>query len=66
MKPNPGITLPLDWSPATALALFDLLNDLTDALWQHYESEITELTMAQRNQYPANQQTLDFDDDLPF
>ena len=46
--------------------LFDLLNGLADALWQHYELEITELTMAQRNQCPANQQAFDFDDDLPF
>ena len=66
MKPNPGITLPLDLSPETALALFDLLNGLADALWQHYETELTELTMAQRNQYPANQQAFDFDDNLTF
>ena len=66
MKPIPGITLPSDLSPETALALFDLLNGLADALWQHYELEITELTMAERNQCPANQQAFDFDDDLPF
>ena len=66
MKPNPGITLPLDLSPETASALFDLLNGMADALWQHYEIELAELTMAQRNQYPANQQAFDFDDNLPF
>lgn len=66
MKPNTGITLPLDLSPETALAFFELLNGLADAFWQHYEIELTELTMAQRNQYPANQQAFDFDDDLPF
>ena len=66
MKPNPGITLPQDLSPETALALFELLNGLADVLWQHYEIELTELTMAQRNQYPANQQAFNFDDHLPF
>ena len=65
MKPNPGITLPLDLSPQTAKALFDLLNELADVLWQHYELEIAELTMEERNQYPANQQVFDFDN-LPF
>ena len=66
MKPISLFTVPLDLSPETALALFDLLNGMADALWQHYEIELTELTMAQRNQYPANQQAFDFDDNLPF
>ena len=66
MKPNPSISLPPDLSPETARVLFDLLNGLADALWQHYELEITELMMAERNQYPANQQVFDFDDELPF
>jgi hypothetical protein len=66
MKPNPAITLPTDLSPETALALFDRLNGLTNALWQHDEIELTELTMAQRNQYPASQQAFNFDDHLPF
>jgi len=66
MKPNTDITLPLDLSPETASAFFELLNGLVDALWQHYGLEITELTMEERNQYPANQQAFDFDDDLPF
>ena len=66
MKPNPSITLPLDLSPDTALALYDLLKDLADTLWQHYEIELRELTMEERNQYPASQQAFDFDDHLPF
>ena len=66
MNPIPGITLPLDLSPDTALALFDLLNSLSDTLCQYYGLELAELTMAERNQYPANQQVFDFDDDLPF
>ena len=66
MKSIPVFTVPLDLSPETALALFDLLNGMADALWQHYEIELLELTMQERNQYPANQQAFDFDDDLPF
>jgi hypothetical protein len=58
--------LPQDLPPKTALALFDLLSALTDALWQHYEVELVELIMEELNQYPASQQTFDFNDDLPF
>ena len=66
MKPNPGITLPLDLSPETALVLYAVLKGLADTLWQHYEIELRELTMEERNQYPASQQAFDFDDHLPF
>ena len=59
-------TLPEDLSPAVALALFELLQGLTDALWQTYQLELVELIMEERNQVPASQLTLDFDDDLPF
>ena len=59
-------TLPEDLSPPVALALFELLQALTDALWQKYQSELVELIMEERNQVPASQLTLDFDDDLPF
>ncbi len=59
-------TLPADLSPEVALALFELLQELTDALWQQYETELVELIMEDRNQFPASQLVLDFDDDLPF
>ena len=66
MKPNPIFTLPQDLSPDTAMALFVILNRLTDALRQHYEGEWNELAMLERNPYPATRQALDFDDDIPF
>ena len=66
MNPIPNFPLPQDLSPETALALFDLLYGLTDALRQQYGDEWNELTMLERNQYPASQQAFDFNDDLPF
>ncbi len=66
MIPTPVFHLPDDLPPETALALFDLLSELTDALWQHYETELVELIMDDLNAYPAAQQALDFNDDLPF
>ncbi len=59
-------TLPEDLSPPVALALFEVLQNLTDALWQQYEIDLVELIMKDRNQFPASQQVFDFDDDLSF
>jgi hypothetical protein len=66
MIPTPRFHLPQDLPPKTALALFDLLSGLTDALWQQYETELVELIMDDLNAYPASQQSFDFNDDLPF
>lgn len=59
-------TFPADLSPPVALALFEVLQDLTEALWQQYEIDLVELIMEERNQVPASQQVLDFNDDLSF
>ncbi len=61
-----SVPFPNDLPPAVALALFDMLQNLTWALWDQYENDLIELMMAKRNQVPAAQQTLDFNDDLPF
>ena len=52
--------------PALALALFELLQDLSHALWDQYETDLIELIMAEPDQVPPAQQTLDFNDELPF
>jgi hypothetical protein len=59
-------TIPEDLSAPVALALFELLRELTDALWQQYEIELVELIMEERNQCPASQQAFEFNDDLSF
>ena len=59
-------TFPADLSPPVALALFEVLQDLIDALWQQYEIDLVELIMQERNQVPASQQAFDFNDDLQF
>jgi hypothetical protein len=66
MIPTAQFQVPLDLPPQTALALFELLNDLTDTLWQHYETDLVALIMEDLNAHPATQQTFDFNDDLPF
>ena len=58
--------LPQDLPPKTAMALFDLLSELTNALWQQYESELVKLIIEELNHSTASQQAFDFNDDLPF
>jgi hypothetical protein len=60
------VSLPEDLPPAVALALFETLENLTNAVWNLYQSDLIELIMAERNQVAPAQQVLDFNDDLPF
>ena len=66
MIPTPTFQLPPDLPPKTALALFELLSGLTDALWQQYETDLVELIMEDLNAHPASQLSFDFNDDIPF
>ena len=66
MIPTPTFQLPRDLPPRTALALFELLSGLTDALWQQYETDLVELIMEDLNAHPASQLSFDFNDDIPF
>jgi len=66
MIPTPTFHLPPDLPPKTALALFELLNGLADALWQQYETDLVELIMDDLNAHPASQLSFDFNDDIPF
>jgi len=65
MKTFP-VSLPEDLPPAVALALFETLDNLSNAIWNLYESDLIELMTAGPNQAPPTQQALDFNDELPF
>jgi hypothetical protein len=65
MKTFP-VSLPEDLPPAVALALFETLDNLSNALWNLYETDLIELITANPSQTPPAQQTFDFNDDLPF
>jgi len=60
------VPFPDNLPPALALAFFDLLQDLSQALWDQYETELTELIMAESDPLPTARQPFDFNDDLPF
>jgi hypothetical protein len=48
------------------LALFETLDNLTNAVWNLYETDLIDLITANPSQIPPAQQTFDFNDDLPF
>ena len=65
MKTFP-VVLPEDLPPAVALALFETLDNLSNAVWNLYESDLIALMMADRDPVPPTQQAFDFNDELPF
>jgi hypothetical protein len=66
MKTTPVFDLLRDLPPEMAKALFYLLNELCDALWRLYETELVELDRDEFSAHPASQQSFDFDNDPPF
>jgi hypothetical protein len=65
MKTFP-VSLPEDLPPAVALALFETLDNLSNAVWNLYETDLITLITADPCQIPPVQQAFDFNDDLPF
>ena len=63
---NRHFQLPESLPAQTAMTLFDLFSQLADAIWDQYESDLVELSIAELNQPPDTQQRFDFDDDPPF
>ena len=61
------VSIPQDLSPALALALFELHQELSHAVWEQYEVELLELIRAESDPVPLATQMFDFNDrDLPF
>lgn len=60
------VSIPHDLPPALALTLFELLQDLSHAVWEQYEVDLLEFIMAESDPVPPDRQTFDFNDDLPF
>ncbi len=57
------------WSAQEAQIIFEFLDDLKDAIWSVYETELIELYQAQCMHNPwdnKEQLDLDLDDDIPF
>ena len=61
------LRLPDYWTPAETLAVYELLNDLAEAIWNRYEADLIEHLRNDRVYGDTSQLDLfDFDDPLPF
>ena len=61
------LQLPDHWTPEQALAVYDLLNDLAEAIWNRYEIPLIELLAPDLDRGTGAQPDLfDFDDPRPF
>ncbi|MCI0745102.1 MAG: hypothetical protein L0Y58_06830 [Verrucomicrobia subdivision 3 bacterium] len=58
--------LPDHLPPEAALALFDCLSDLLDAVWQHYEPVLLDQILHNQNAPPDLHVEPEFDDEIPF
>ena len=60
------LQLPDYWTPEPALAVYDLLNDLAEAIWNRYEIPLVELLAPELDPDAAQPDLFDFNDPLPF
>ena len=63
--------IPKHWSPELALAVFEFLNELCNAVWELYEVDLLDQLRSElhhdphADQYPTPEQP-PFNDDIPF
>ena len=60
-RPIP-LDIPADWTPEQALAVVELLDDLRERIWVHYDVKLFELLREQRRPGSAEQSSSDLDD----
>jgi len=59
-------TVPADWTAEQALAVFELLGDLRELVWSHYQLPLQNLIREQRQAFPPVDGTMPENDDPPF
>ena len=60
------ITLPSDWSPDQALAVFEIMDELRERIWAHYGMQIQQALREQRSAaQPFTPSDID-EGDVPF
>lgn len=59
--------IPDYWSPEQALAIYELLGDLQQRIWDRYELQLLELLRPDLDERNDDQLELfEFDDEIPF
>ena len=60
-----ALQLPDHWTPEQALAVYEFLTELADAIWNRYEIPLIELLTPELEHNPPEPDS-DFDDPIPF
>jgi hypothetical protein len=60
-----SITLPTDWSPEQAVAVFEILDELREQVWARYGLQIQQVLRDQRSTAVPTANDID-DADVPF
>lgn len=58
--------LPEDWTPEQALAVFELLDDVREQIWAHYQIPIQDLLREQYEPLPPADASATETSDSPF
>jgi len=62
-----SITLPTDWSPEQAVAVFEILDELREHVWARYGLQIQQVLRDERNTALPATRDIDIDEgDVPF
>lgn len=63
----PPFEIPDHWSAQEALAVYQLLNDIAEQIWERYDLQIIELLRPELDRDDDEQLDLfDFNDDIPY
>ncbi len=62
-----SVQVPDGWTPEQALAVYEMLHELAEAIWDRYQMPLIErLAPPCHDKDPAQQELFDFDDPLSF
>jgi hypothetical protein len=59
------LPIPTHWTPAQAIAVFELIDDLRERIWSFYQADLQELTRQQRQPELVDPVKIN-EDDPPF
>jgi hypothetical protein len=59
-------TLPADWTAGQALAVVELLDDLREAIWSHYQLPLHDIIREQQQVLPVVDDSIPNGGDPPF
>ena len=63
----PPFEIPDHWSAQEALAVYELLNDIAEQIWERYDLQIIELLHPELDRNDDEQLDLfDFNEDIPY